>query len=120
MFETITLYENKVTDVSYDELDDGKFKVNFSVECAKFRSDSLGRENEIDMNDWIDIAVFSKEVSDSSKKEQEIFLQKFKIDEKTREFEFVVDHKPSKVGIDPYLKLIDRHRNDNTKSISAI
>jgi hypothetical protein len=120
MFETITLYENKISEVSYDELEDGKYKVNFSVECTKFRADSLGREDEIPMNDWIDIAIFSKEVNDSTKKEEEIFLQKFKIEEKNKDFEFIIDHKPSKVGIDPYLKLIDRHRNDNTKSISSL
>lgn len=120
MFETITLFENKITDVTYDELEDGKYKVNFSVECTKFRADSLGRENEIPMNDWIDIAIFSKEVNDSTKKEEEIFLKKFKIEEKNKDFEFVIDYKPSKVGIDPYLKLIDRHRNDNTKSTSTL
>lgn len=120
MFETITLYENKVTDLSYEELDNGKYQVNFTVECQKFRADSLGREEEISINDWIDIAVFSKEVNDSTKKETEIFLQKFKIEENKRDFEFVLDHKPNKVGIDPYFKLIDRHRDDNTKSTAAI
>jgi len=72
------------------------------------------------MNDWIDIAVFSEDVNDSTRNEQEIFLQKFKIEENTKEFELIVDYKPSKVGIDPYFKLIDRHRNDNTKSISGL
>ncbi|MCK5171558.1 MAG: hypothetical protein KAQ75_16895, partial [Bacteroidales bacterium] len=120
MFETITLYENKVSDVSYETLENGKYQVNFSVECQKFRADSLGRENEIEINDWIDIAVFSKEVNDSTKKETEIFLQKFKIEEVKRDFEFVIDYKPSKVGIDPYFKLIDRHRDDNTKSTALI
>ncbi len=120
MFETITLFENKVAEVDYEELEDGKYKVNFSVECQKFRADSLGREEEIPLNDWIDIAVFSKEVNDSTKKETEIFLKKFKIEENNRDFEFVIDHKPSKVGIDPYYKLIDRHRDDNTKSTATI
>jgi len=120
MFETITLFENKVTEVDFEELESGKYKVNFTVECQKFRADSLGRENEIPINDYIDIAVFSEELNDSTKTEEEIFLQKFKIEENKRVFEFVLDYKPSKVGIDPYYKLIDRHRNDNTKSISSL
>lgn len=120
MFETITLYENKITEVKYEEIDSGKYKVNFSVECLKFRSDSLGREVEIPINDYIDIAVFSKEVNDSTKEETEIFFQKFKIEDKNKDFEFLLDHKPSKVGIDPYYKLIDRHKDDNTKSTVII
>ena len=75
---------------------------------------------ELKINDWIDIAVFSKETNDSTKKETEIFLQKFKIEDAKHDFEFVIDYKPSKVGIDPYFKLIDRHRKDNTKSTAAI
>ncbi|PLX14865.1 MAG: hypothetical protein C0597_09490, partial [Marinilabiliales bacterium] len=120
MFETITLYENKVSEVDYEELEDGMYKVMFTVECQKFRADSLGGENEIPVNDYIDIAIFSKEVNDSTKKEEEIFLQKFKIQENKRAFEFVIDYKPSKVGIDPYYKLIDRHKDDNTKSTAII
>ena len=32
-------------------------------------------------------------------------------------FEFVVDEKPSHVGIDPYNKLIDRNSDDNLQSL---
>lgn len=120
MFESITLFENKVSEVNYEELADGKYKVNFSVECQKFRADSLGQEEEIAMNDWIDIAVFTKEANDSTTNETEVLLKKFKIEDNKQDFEFVIDHKPSKVGIDPYYKLIDRHRDDNTKSTTII
>ncbi|OFX83388.1 MAG: hypothetical protein A2W99_11725 [Bacteroidetes bacterium GWF2_33_16] len=116
LFEKIILYENKVTEVTFNETENGKYKVNFSVECKKYEADSLGRENEIQINDWIDVAVFTRELNDSTKKESEIFLKKYKIDNSTKDFELIVDFKPSKVGIDPYYKLIDRHREDNTKS----
>ena len=44
----------------------------------------------------------------------------WKIEENSKDFEFVLDYKPSKVGIDPYFKLIDRHIDDNTKSTATI
>lgn len=116
MFEKIILYENKVNAVSYTKLEDGKYKVNFSVESKKFEADSLGRESEVAINDWIDIGVFSREINDSTKKETEIFLKKLKINGSEKEFEFIVDYKPSSVAIDPYYKLIDRHKDDNKKS----
>lgn len=117
MFETVTLYENKITDASYEQIDSGQYKVKIAVESTKFRSDSLGREEEIPVMDYMDIAIFSKNVNDSIKEEKEIFCKKYKIDAGKKEFQVIVNYEPSKVGIDPYFKLIDRHRNNNTKSL---
>ena len=49
---------------------------------------------------------------------QLIYLEKHKITNQVTELEILVNHKPSKAGIDPLVKLIDRNRNDNTKELS--
>lgn len=137
MLETITLFDNKVDSAYVSKTEDGKYKVDFVVEAQKYRvintkneenkelsSDDSSvtisintkkREDDkqyIDMNDWIDLAIF---VEDENKEEQEILFKKVHITAKENKFSFIVDKKPHSVGIDPYHKLIDRKTADNTE-----
>ena len=74
MFETITLYENKTVDASYRKLDSNQYEVTFKVEAHKFRADSLGNEEEIPIQDWIDIAVLSREKIDGEWQDKDSLL----------------------------------------------
>ena len=114
MFETITLYENRTTDATYEKVGD-KYKVTIDVSAIKYRADSLGTETEIKLNDWIDIGVLGK---DEKGKEKVLYMKKHKINKKDSAFEIMVDEKPMKAGIDPINKLIDRNPDDNRKAVS--
>jgi hypothetical protein len=62
----------------------------------------------------VDIGVFS------GAKDHEIplSLKKEKVTQETQTFEVVVDQMPSRAGIDPYNKLIDRIPEDNIIDVS--
>jgi aminopeptidase N len=114
LFETITLFENRTKEASYREAGDG-YLVNIDVSAIKYRSDSLGNEIKIPINDWIDIGVYAK---GDDGKEKLIYLEKHKIDQEEMQIEISVSQKPVKAGIDPINKLIDRNPDDNRKSLS--
>jgi hypothetical protein len=120
MFETITLFNNRVKEAKYMKMPDGKYKVRLEVESQKFRADSIGRETEIPMNDYIDIAVFGNEMKDGKKTEKPLYFAKRKITGKENIFELTVDTIPVKAGIDPYNKLIDRVSDDNDKKTEEV
>ncbi len=116
LFETITLFDLKTTDVTTSKTADGKYNVHLVVEAKKLRADTLGTETDIPINDWIDIGIFAGE---GKKKEdlgaKMLYLQKHKITGPKMEFDIIVDEPPTKAGIDPYHKLIDRNPEDNVK-----
>jgi ABC-2 type transport system permease protein len=114
MFETITMYENYVKELSYTPTKDGKYKVSLTVGCAKFRVDSIGKSSKIKTNDYIDIGIFSQNYIKDKSEEKELLLLKVKMDKPEKKFEFIVNEKPFKAGIDPYNKLIDRKPDNNT------
>jgi ABC-2 type transport system permease protein len=113
LFETITVYENKVAGFNVTPIVGGKFKVKIDVSAKKFQSDSVGRQKEIKMNDWVDIAVFAKRDPNDKKPEVPLFIKKVKLDKTNQSFEFIMDKEPERAGIDPYHKLIDRDPDDN-------
>jgi len=117
MFETITLFDNRATDVTYRQQDDGTYLVTLSVEAHKYRADGKGVETEIGIGDWIDIGVFGEEVTNGSREETVLYMLKHRITGALRQFEIVVDREPVRAGIDPYNKLIDRNPADNVRRV---
>ncbi len=113
MFETITLYENQTTKASYTQTPEGKYKAALTVKAKKLRADTLGVETEIPINDWIDIGVLGKDG-------KELYLKKHKINQPQMDFEMIVDELPVEAGIAPYVKLIDRNPDDNTKKAEKL
>lgn len=114
MFETITMYENYVKELSYAPTADGKYKVTLTVGCVKFRVDSIGKSTKIKTSDYIDIGIFAQEGVKDNNTNKELLLLKVKMDQPEKKFEFIVNEKPFKAGIDPYNKLIDRKPDNNT------
>jgi len=113
MFETITLFENKAQKVTYTRKSDKAYEVTITVTAEKFRADSSGTENSIPVSDWIDVGVYGK---DDKGKNKLLYLKKHKISKKDNTFTITVGEKPTKAGIDPVNKLIDRHPDDNVKT----
>jgi ABC-2 type transport system permease protein len=115
MFETITLYENYVKDLSYEKLTDGRYKVKLTVGSAKFRSDEKGKNSKVPVADYIDVGIFAAQnAKGKDTDDKELLLQKIKMDQPEKTFEFIVNEKPVSAGIDPYNKLIDRTPDNNT------
>ncbi|HSP16122.1 MAG TPA: M1 family aminopeptidase [Thermoanaerobaculia bacterium] len=118
LFETITLYDNKATEVTSTKLPDGRYRVRFTVESQKFRADGQGTEKPVPVDDWIDVGVLA---AGASKKADDkvLVMEKRHITRPKNTFEFIVNEKPSKAGIDPLNKLIDRNPDDNTKKVTS-
>lgn len=119
MFEKIILYENRALEASYQKLADDKYEVTFKFSAKKLEADSLGYENEIKMQDWVDIGIFGAK-KEEEKEQIPLYLQKHQIKAGENTLKIIVREKPEKAGIDPYFKLVDRNPEDNTKGLSEI
>jgi aminopeptidase N len=118
LFETITLYSNRAVKATSEDLGNGKYEVSIDVTSQKFRADSLGRETEIQVNDWIEIGVLGEPEGD--KEEGPVLLrQKFHITKKENTFKLIVNKKPSQAGIDPLNLLVDLVGDDNLIRIES-
>ncbi|APZ46743.1 hypothetical protein BW723_10810 [Polaribacter reichenbachii] len=138
MFETITLYKNRILDVKSTELENGKYQVDIEFEVVKYRNDEKGKKFygekvgdtltytpkdkkkpilSVKLEDYIDIGIFGEEEIDGVNKEVELYLQKHKITQINNKITIIVDKKPVEVGVDPYNKLIDTQSNDNRQKL---
>lgn len=134
MFETITLYNNKVESVTSKALPNGKYQVDIAFQVIKYRTDEKGKrvyeeggksglkegkkKESLPLSDYIEIGVFGeKEKKGNYEYEREIYLKKVKVNRISNSIRIIVNEKPIEVGVDPYNKLIDTDSNDNRKAI---
>ena len=122
MFETITLFENRVSTATYAKRPDGRYDVRLTLEAAKMRADSLGNETPVKLGDWVDVGIFGPDKMDDTEvcdASGDALLKKIRITKPRTVLTFVVDKQPAKAGLDPYHKLIDRHYMDNVLAVEA-
>jgi ABC-type transport system involved in multi-copper enzyme maturation permease subunit len=115
LFETITLWEVKANGATVQRTADGRYDVALDVEARKIRSDSIGRETEIPMNDLVDIGVFA-DGKDGALGEP-LILERRRIHSGKQTIHIVVSREPKRAAIDPYDKVIDRERGDNVREV---
>jgi aminopeptidase N len=108
-FNRIVLYDNKAISATSKKRADGKYEVTLAVQARKVQADGNGVETRVALADYIEIGVFS------GKKDEEkpLYMKKEKISREHQTFTIVVDKEPTRAGIDPYNKLIDRISDDN-------
>ena len=113
-FNRIVLYDNKALSATWRKIPDGKYKVILNVQARKVQADGNGAETPLPLADYIEIGVFT------GKKDEEkpLYMQKTKLTQEHQTFTITVDHEPTRAGIDPYNKLIDRISDDNMIDIA--
>ena len=117
LFETITLFDNRVLEASYSRQDDGLYRVRVRTSSRKLKADGKGGTTQVPIDDWIDVGVFGWQEVEGVEQESVLVLEKRKITEMEMEFEFTVSQQPRRAGIDPYNRLIDRNSDDNLREI---
>jgi len=138
MFETITVYDNSIKNVTSTKLDNGKYKVDIEFDVSKYRNDEKGKQLfseagrdsisylpegktkpilSLPLKDYIDVGVFTEHEVDGEMKEKQLYLKKHKISLIDNKISIIVDEKPTEVGVDPYNKLIDRNSGDNRQKL---
>ncbi len=115
MFTYITLFENKTRQAEYEILADSTYEVSLTMDVIKYQADSLGNETAVNLEDWIDVGIFS---TDEDGEDKLIYLKKHKFTKEENSLTIRVKDLPTKAGIDPINKLIDRNPEDNIKELS--
>jgi ABC-2 type transport system permease protein len=116
LFEKITVFNNRVTDVQVNLVPGGKYELVLDAEVHKYYADSVGIETEVPVNDWIEIGVFGEE-GPRNKNKPVIYRKKHLIKENRVRVPILLDKKPEEAGIDPMNLLVDLVSDDNIKQV---
>lgn len=121
LFEQITIYDLAVDEVLVESVD-GAFDVSVTVSAKKMYADGKGVESEVSFTEPLQIALFPAEPeNDESFGDDDLpsplLLVQEPVSDGTQTFVYRVNEKPDRVGIDPYLRMIDRNPENNLKRL---
>lgn len=111
LFETITLWDVKTQRATARRTPDGTYEVTLAVIAKKMRADRTGIETPTPMNDSVEVGVFTPG------KDDPIYLTRHQIRSGKQTIRIVVPQEPSRAGLDPHRKLIERARGDNVIAV---
>jgi aminopeptidase N len=118
LFERIILFDLQVTDASVTDIADG-YEVTMTIAAAKYLADGAGAEEQVPLSSTLEIGIFgarSDELGEDDLPEP-LLLERALITSGEQTLSFTVADKPERVGVDPYVKMIDRNPDDNLRSL---
>ncbi len=119
LFNRITLFANRTEEATYRRLDNGKYEVTIEVDCRKFVADDKGKEIEVEFTSLLEIGAFAAP-EPGHKFGETLYRNSVEATTGMNTFTFVVDELPERAGIDPFLLLVDRMPQDNTKRVKEV
>jgi ABC-2 type transport system permease protein len=111
LFAKITLFDNQTTEAKVRPLPGGRYEVTLKAKIRKLRADGKGVETEAPLDDWIDVGVFAGE--------KPLSVQKQHVTAPELTVQVIVGGRPTRAGVDPYNKLIDRTPTDNVRDVTG-
>jgi hypothetical protein len=115
LFETITLWDLRTEQATVERTASGEYDVTLEVVGRKVRSDSIGRETEVPMDDLVEIGVFAPAAGGGLG--EPLYLQRHRIRSGAQTIRITVPREPGRAGVDPWRKLFDRQRDDNVVDV---
>jgi ABC-2 type transport system permease protein len=105
---TITLWDLQATGARAEPAGGGAYRVTLEVDAAKLRSDSIGNDREVPMDDLVEIGVFAAPRPGEAEG-RPLYLRKHRVRSGRQALVVTVPGRPAFAGIDPYDRLIVRH-----------
>jgi ABC-2 type transport system permease protein len=111
LFAANTFWELSTEKVVTAETGSGKWKATLDVLARKFTVDKMGTETDVEMNDWIQIGIYSE--GEGKKHQEPLYLQQHRIHSGKQTIEIQLAQRPHSAGIDPNRLLMDLYPWDN-------
>ncbi|HEU5050461.1 MAG TPA: M1 family aminopeptidase, partial [Gemmatimonadales bacterium] len=115
LFETVTLWEVSTRRAVAEATGTGEFVVTLDVVAKKLRADEDGRESEVPLDEAVEIGVFA--AGDGRAPGEPLYLRRHRIRSGEQTIRISVPREPSRAGIDPRRRLIDRNGDDNVVGV---
>jgi ABC-type transport system involved in multi-copper enzyme maturation permease subunit len=111
LFETVTVWNVWTERATTEPTGTGEYRVTLDVVAKKMRVNTVGKESEVPMDDWIEIGAFA--LGKGAGLSESLYLKRHRIRSGKQTISITVPKQPALAGIDPYHKLLERAARDN-------
>lgn len=114
----IITYDLKIEDANVQKISKNKYEITVSVFAKRFETQKNGEDIPIEINEPIQVGVFSKHPRNIIDEKPILYLETQQIDQEKMEFKIIVNEIPKYISIDPFGTRSDKNRIDNLKKMN--
>jgi hypothetical protein len=115
---TITLWDLRARSARAEPLGNGEYRVTIHVNAAKMRSDSVGNDTPVPMDELVEIGVFA--AGGSERLGRPLYLRKHRLRTGSQTITVTVRGRPVRAGVDPYQMLLNRHKEEMGGKVTTV
>ena len=112
-FKKVITYDLKIDDVKVSKTSDNRYKVVIDLNTKRFETNKDGSIKEIEIDEPIQIGMFSKHPKLYGVNDKPIHAGQYKFSKEESQITITVDEKPVFIAIDPYGTRSDENLQDN-------
>jgi ABC-2 type transport system permease protein len=116
-FNQISIYDLKIVDTVVNKQKDDEYSVTLTVSATQFEADGKGEETEQPFDEFVDIILFSEDPNDFSIENKIVYRQKHRLTSGKNTITIATKSSFAYVGIDPFVRFIDRDSGDNVRKL---
>lgn len=113
LFNQITLYDLRAEEVTQKQLEDGRYELSFKVHAQQFSADGTGMETEQPFSETVEIVTFDGDPNDFAAGAKVLDQKNLTLETGSNTVKLVVDSVPKYIGVDPFVRFIDRDTGNN-------
>lgn len=114
----VITYDVSIETATYKKLKNNKYEVTANISAMRFKTNSEGKEDEIDIDEPITIGVYKSDPKSGINESTEtLYLKPHLVNKNKMELNFIVNEIPKYISIDPNFTRLDRTVSDNIKLI---
>lgn len=117
LFAATTFWQFDTKGATAKRLPDGKYEVTFDLTARKVVVDTAGRETEVPVAEWVELAVFAAGAP-GQELGKRLYLGRHQLRAGAQRVTVVVSGTPARGGVDPY-NLLDWDDGDNIEAITV-
>jgi ABC-type transport system involved in multi-copper enzyme maturation permease subunit len=120
LFRKITLYDNRAVEATSTETDDGRYRVDLTVQAQKQQADTIGASpTAVPMDEPVEIGVYATDADVEADAQRTLYRELHRVTDGEQTITVTVDEEPARAGIDPRTLLIDRETDDNLTPVQS-
>jgi hypothetical protein len=114
----IITYDLKIEDANVKKISEDKYEITVSIFAKRFEVQKNGEANLIEINEPIQVGVFTKHPKNIASEKPILYLEDHQIDREKMELKITVKELPTYISIDPFGTRSDKNRIDNLKRLN--
>jgi hypothetical protein len=118
LFEHITIWGVRTDSARAEKVGDA-YRVTMYVDALKARADSIGRQTPIEMNDLVEVGVYAGAPIGRTPGKP-LYFKQHRLRTGKQTIVVTVPSLPTRAGVDPLLKFIEREKSDNVAEIAVV